>query len=60
MYETLKKSKGQIDLRSLITNLLEKSDEDADLDKILQNVKTLFQKNLIDIQLNLSSTQENE
>lgn len=60
LFETLKKSKGQIDLRSLITNLLEKSDEDADLDKILQNVKTLFQKNLIDIQLNLSSTQEDE
>lgn len=60
LYEALKKSNGQMDLRSLITDQLEKGDEDIDLDNIMQNIKLLFQKNLIDIRLNALDSQEDK
>ena len=60
LYETLNKSKGHIDLRSLITSLLEKNDEDVNLDETMQIIKTLFQKNLIDIRLNTLNSEEDD
>ena len=53
LYETLKSSNGQMDLRSLITSLLEKGEEDIDLEKLIQDIKVLFQKNLVDIHLSI-------
>lgn len=60
LYEALKKSNGQIDLRSLITNLLEKGNDDIDLESIMQSMKLLFQKNLIDIKLDILDSREEE
>jgi hypothetical protein len=60
LYDILVKSNGQMDLRSLITSLLEKGDENIDLDNIMQNIKSLFQKNLIDIRLNALDSQEDK
>jgi len=58
LYEILKQSNGQMDLRSLITRLFEKDEEDIDLDMIMSNIKSLFQKNRLDIRLSIISTDE--
>lgn len=43
-------SSGQtIDLRSLIINLLEQGDEEVDLEKLMDNIQALFQKNQVSI-----------
>ena len=50
----------QTDLRGLIIGLIEQSEEDVDLDKLMADLKSLFQKNQISIHIDLLSSNESD
>lgn len=60
LYQILEQSRGQVDFKSLITRLIEKGNGDVNLDEIMENIKSLFQKNRLEIRLNVLSSGEDE
>lgn len=48
------------DLRGLIIGLIEQGEEDVDLDKLMADLKSLFQKNQISIDIDLDSSNESD
>lgn len=54
------KTGQQTDLRGLIINLIEQGETDVDLDKLMVDLKSLFQKNQISIHIQLMPTDQAE
>jgi len=54
------KTGQQIDLRGLILSLIEQGETNVDLEKLMVDLKSLFQKNQISIHIELISSKQPE
>lgn len=52
-------SGGQIDLRGLIISMLDQGDQEVELDKIILNLRSLFQKNQVSITIGIVGQRSN-